>query len=424
LINWKQEKSLSTAKPFCISKRIVWDAYKRVKANKGAAGVDEESIEEFERKLEDNLYRLWNKMSSGSYFPPPVRMCDIPKGNGKQRTLGIPTVSDRIAQMVVKMYIETDIDKHFHPDSYGYRPGKSAEGALEVARQRCWKYDYVIDLDIKQFFDSLDHELILKALRKHTDSKWVLLHVGRWLKAPGQDKEGLLITREKGTPQGGVISPLLANLFLHYAFDLWMSRHFPQNPFERYADDVVVHCRTEQEAVELRKSIEARLADCKLEVHPEKTKIVYCKDDKRKGEGPNVAFDFLGYTFRPRVTKTLKGKFFVGFNPAVSSKSKKKMTSTMRKWRIHLKSDRTLLELSKRINPVVRGWVNYYGIYCKSEMYSTLNRLNVALARWAERKYKRLRSHMRRAMHWLGNVAKQNPVMFVHWQMKVVPAAG
>ena len=318
---------MDTAKSYCISKKIVWEAYERVKANKGAAGVDEESIEEFEKNLKDNLYKLWNRMSSGSYFPPPVRIVEIPKGDGKMRKLGIPTVSDRIAQMVVKLYLEPGIDPHFHPDSYGYRPGKSAIAAVGVARERCWRQDYVIDLDIKGFFDNLDHELVMKAVRKHTDSKWMLLYIERWLKAPAQDGEGKLIHRTTGTPQGGVISPLLANLFLHYAFDEWMKRNYPQNPFERYADDAVVHCKTEAEANELRKVIEERLANCKLELHPEKTKIVYCKDDDRRKRYPNEKFDFLGYTFRARRSKNRRGKHFINFTPAVSNKAKRKMTS-------------------------------------------------------------------------------------------------
>ena len=346
---------MDTAKSYCISKKIVWEAYERVKANKGAAGVDEESIEEFEKNLKDNLYKLWNRMSSGSYFPPPVRIVEIPKGDGKMRKLGIPTVSDRIAQMVVKLYLEPGIDPHFHPDSYGYRPGKSAIAAVGVARERCWRQDYVIDLDIKGFFDNLDHELVMKAVRKHTDSKWMLLYIERWLKAPAQDGEGKLIHRTTGTPQGGVISPLLANLFLHYAFDEWMKRNYPQNPFERYADDAVVHCKTEAEANELRKVIEERLANCKLELHPEKTKIVYCKDDDRRKRYPNEKFDFLGYTFRARRSKNRRGKHFINFTPAVSNKAKKKMTSTMRSWGMHLRSDKTLVDLSRMFNPIIRG---------------------------------------------------------------------
>jgi RNA-directed DNA polymerase len=272
---------MSTVKSFEISKRVVWEAYKRVKANGGASGVDGQTLEMFEEKLKDNLYKLWNRMSSGSYCPPAVRYVDIPKSDGKTRTLGIPTVTDRIAQMVVKMCFEPMVEPHFHPDSYGYRPGRSAHEALGRARERCWRYDWCIDLDIKGFFDNLDHELVMRAVSKHTDCKWILLYVGRWLKVPGQQKDGMLTERDRGTPQGGVISPLLANLFLHYAFDKWMERNHPRNPFERYADDVVAHCRTEKEANELKEAITRRMERCKLELHPEKTRIVYCKDDDR-----------------------------------------------------------------------------------------------------------------------------------------------
>jgi RNA-directed DNA polymerase len=414
---------MNTAKPFSISKKIVWEAYKRVKANKGAAGVDEESIAEFEKNLKDNLYKLWNRMSSGCYFPPPVRIVEIPKGDGKMRKLGIPTVSDRIAQMVVKLYLEPEVDPHFHPDSFGYRPGKSAIEAVGKARERCWRYNYVVDLDIKGFFDNLDHELVMRAVRKHTDSKWILMYIERWLKAPAQNAEGTLISRDRGTPQGGVISPLLANLFLHYAFDDWMRRNYPNNPFERYADDGVVHCKTEAEANQLKTAIAERLRKCKLELHPEKTKIVYCKDDDRRKRYLHEKFDFLGYTFRARRSKNRRGKYFVNFSPAVSNKAKKKMSSTMRGWKMHLRSDKTIGDLSRMFNPIMRGWINYYGKFYKSELYSTFSRVNRTLSRWATRKYKKLRGHSRRAMHWMGKIAKREPKLFAHWQLGVLPAA-
>jgi RNA-directed DNA polymerase len=273
---------MSEAKPFGISQWEVWEAYKRVKANQGAAGVDEQSIADFEKRLQDNLYKIWNRMSSGSYFPPPVRTVKIPKANGGERKLGIPTVSDRIAPMVVKSRLEPEVDPRFHADSYGYRPGKSALEAVGQARQRCWRYDWIIDLDIRGFFDNISHDLLIRAVKKHAQDKWVVLYLQRWLKAPVQEEDGRLVPREKGTPQGGVISPLLANLFLHYAFDRWMAKQYPQVPFERYADDAIVHGRTEAEAQEVREAIAARLRECGLELHPEKTKIVYCKDDDRR----------------------------------------------------------------------------------------------------------------------------------------------
>jgi RNA-directed DNA polymerase len=294
---------MSEAKPFCISKKEVWEAYKRVKENKGAAGVDEQSMEDFEKKLKKNLYKIWNRMSSGSYFPPPVRTVKIPKKNGGERKLGIPTGADRIAQQVVKARLEPEVEPLFHADSYGYRPGKSALDAVGQARERCWRYDWVLDLDIKGFFDNLSQDLLLRAVKKHAPEQWIILYIERWLKAPMQEEDGWLVAREKGTPQGGVASPLRANLFLHYALDRWRAAHYPHVSFERYADDVIVHCKTEKEAQEMRKAIAERLQTCGLELHPEKTKIVYCKDDFRKGKYPNEKFDFLGSTFSAEAIK-------------------------------------------------------------------------------------------------------------------------
>src|SRR2546421_13052348 len=283
-------------RPFAIPKEMVREAYRRVKANKGAAGVDGESIKEFEVDLEANLYKLWNRMASGSYFPPPVRAVDIPKKSGGVRTLGVPTVADRIAQTVVAMYLEPEVEPIFHHDSYGYRPGRSALDAVAACRQRCQKMDWVIDLDIRAFFDSIPHDLLLKAVSKHTDLRWVLLYVQRWLVAPLQREDGTLVDRDRGTPQGSAISPLLANLFLHYAFDIWLAREFPRVSFERYADDAVVHCGSKIEAERVLGAIGQRLASLGLELHPGKTRIVYCKDASRQGDHDHVSFDFLGYT--------------------------------------------------------------------------------------------------------------------------------
>jgi group II intron reverse transcriptase/maturase len=410
------------AKPFCISKWEVWEAYKRVKANQGAAGVDGQSIAEFEEELKDNLFKIWNRMSSGSYFPSPVRRVEIPKDNVGTRPLGIPTVADRIAQTVAKRYLEPILEEHFHPDSYGYRPKKSAIEAIGVARQRCWRYDWVLDLDIKGFFDSIDHELMLRATRKHTDCKWVLLYIERWLKAPVQLEDGSLIHRDKGTPQGGVISPLLANLFLHYAFDTWMQRQYPQIPFERYADDGICHCRSKAEAEGLRVSIERRFAECGLVLNLQKTKIVYCKNDNRRGDYPEQKFDFLGYTFRPRRAKDRQGRCFVGFNPAISNKATKSICDSMKRWKLHRRSDKSLDELAQRINPVVKGWINYYGHFYKSALYRTFQHLNNILVRWAFRKYKRLRGHKQRAFLWLQCIARRQPRLFAHWQLSQAKA--
>ena len=410
---------MSEAKPFSISKQEVWEAYQKVKANHGAAGVDGQSIAEFETRVKDNLYRLWNRMSSGSYFPPPVRTVTIPKANGGGRTLGIPTVSDRIAQMVVKSRLEPVVDSLFHPDSYGYRPGKSALEAVGQTRQRCGKLDWVIDLDIKGFFDNIDHDLLMRAVKKHAKEKWVVLYIERWLKAPAQEEDGHVTARGKGTPQGGVASPLLANLFLHYAFDRWMQRTYPHLPFERYADDAIVHCRTETEAQEVRRAIAERMQECRLELHPDKTKIVYCKDDDRRGTYPNEQFDFLGYTFRPRRSKNRKGKFFINFSPAVADKAGKAMRAEIRSWQLHLRSDKSIEDLSRMFNPKVRGWLQYYGRYYRSALYPIMRQLDRSLARWAYRKYKKLRGHLRRATHWLARISRRDPGLFAHWQMGV-----
>jgi RNA-directed DNA polymerase len=408
---------VNKAKPFCISKWEVWEAYRRVKANQGAAGVDGQSISEFEVDLKNNLFKIWNRMSSGSYFPPPVRRVDIPKDDGRMRPLGIPTVADRIAQTVVKRCLEPILEEYFHPDSYGYRPGKSAIEAVGTARQRCWRYDWVLDLDIKGFFDSIDHRLLMRAVRKHTDCKWVLLYIERWLKAPVQLEDGSLIHREKGTPQGGVISPLLANLFLHYAFDKWMQRNHPRIPFERYADDGICHCRSKAEAEGLCVSIERRFAECGLELQLQKTRIIYCKDDNRRRDYPAQKFDFLGYTFQPRRSKDRWGRFFIGFSPAISNKAAKSMRETMRQWRMHRQSDKSLDDLARISNPVIRGWINYYGCFYKSALYPIFQTLNNILARWASRKYKRLRGRKRRAHLWLQRIAHDQPCLFAHWQL-------
>jgi len=408
---------MSEAKPFCISKWEVWEAYKRVKANKGAAGVDEQTIEDFEKRLKKNLYKIWNRMSSGSYFPPPVRTVKIPKANGGERKLGIPTVSDRIAQQVVKSRLEPEVDRLFHADSYGYRPGKSALEAVGRARERCWRYDWVLDLDIKGFFDNIDQNLLMRAVKKHAKDQWNILYIERWLKAPMQEEDGRLVPREKGTPQGGVASPLLANLFLHYAFDRWLATNYPQVVFERFADDVIVHCKTEKAALTMRKVIAERLQNCGLELHPEKTKIVYCKDDDRRRTYLNEKFDFLGYTFRARSSMTRKGKHFVNFSPAISAKAAQAIRTEIRSWTLPQRSDKAIEDLSRMFNPIVRGWLQYYGRYYRSALYSPMRQLDRDLTLWAAQKYKKLRRRLRRASHWLARLKKRTPALFAHWQM-------
>jgi RNA-directed DNA polymerase len=423
-VNQQWEEPVDKAKPFEISKHAVWRAYQKVKANQGAAGVDAESITDFEDNLKDNLYKIWNRMASGSYFPPPVRAVGIPKKTGGTRILGIPTVGDRIAQMVAKEYLEPLVEPQFHPDSYGYRPGKSALQAVEVTRKRCWRYNWLVEYDIQKLFDSIDHSLMLRAVKHHTDCTWLLLYIERWLKAPMQEEDGKLVERTAGTPQGGVVSPLLANLFLHYVFDKWMVRTFPDHPWARYADDGVVHCRTEAEATHLLGALDERFKACGLRLHPDKTQIIYCKDDDRRGTYPETRFDFLGYTFRPRRAKNRYGKFFVTFTPGVSNNAAKEMRQTMHDWRMHLKPDKALEDLSRMFNPVLRGWIHYYGRFYKSALYPTLRHMNRALVHWVRRKYKRFNRHRRRAEYWLGRVARREPKLFAHWQMGIKPAAG
>ena len=409
-------------KSFAISKWVVWDAYEKVKANQGAAGVDGESIAEFEKDLKGNLYKLWNRMSSGTYFPPPVRAVEIPKAGGKGvRVLGVPTVNDRVAQTVVRSYLEPEVEPWFHPDSYGYRPGRSALDAVSACRERCWKKDWVIDLDIRSFFDSIPWDLMLKAVSKHTDLRWVLLYVERWLKAPLQLVDGTVVPRDRGTPQGSAISPLLANLFLHYAFDTWMAREFSAVQFERYADDAVVHCATERQARKVLDAIAQRMAQVGLELHPDKTRIVYCKDAKRQGSYEHERFNFLGYTFRPRLVKSKHGKFFVGFTPAISDDAAKAKRQEIRGWKLHRRSDKTLGDLARAVNPIVQGWINYYGHFYRSMLAPLLRRIDEYLVRWAMRKYKRLRRRRTRAWRWLASVAGREPNLFAHWRMGVRP---
>jgi len=411
-------------KPFQISKWKVWEAYERVKANKGAAGVDEQSISEFEADRDRNLYKIWNRMSSGSYFPPPVKAVEIPKAGGKGvRLLGVPTVADRVAQTVARLYLEPQVEPVFHPDSYGYRPGKSALDAVAACRKRCWRADWVIDMDIRAFFDTVPWDLVRKAVAHHISpgQRWILLYVERWLKAPLQQADGTLVARDRGTPQGSAISPLIANLFMHYAFDAWMARDFPGIWFERYCDDAVVHCASEKQARHMRAAIAARLAEVGLELHPGKTRIVYCKDADRRGDHEVTSFTFLGYEFRPRLAKNRHGKHFVSFLPAVSRDAMKAMGAQIRSWHWAKRSDKSLGDLALMFNSVVQGWINYYGRFYRSRLLYFLRGLNRHLMRWACRKYKRLKRRERRAMAWLAEIARRSPHLFAHWRLGARP---
>lgn len=401
-------------------------AYWKVKSNRGGAGVDEESLLDFEKNLKANLYRIWNRMSSGSYMPPAVKQVEIPKKGGGKRPLGIPTVSDRIAQTVVKDMLEPVLEPVFHEDSYGYRPGRSAHDALAVARKRCWWYDWVLDIDIKGFFDNIPHDLLMKAVRRHTQCRWVLLYIERWLVAPLRKADGTVEARTKGTPQGAVISPLLANLYLHYCFDEWMRRYSYGCKFERYADDIIVHCKSAKQAIAVKLALRQRLRECGLEMHPEKTKLVYCKDSNRTEEVDRrdfaVSFDFLGYTFKPRQAQNKSRKeTFTCFLPAISRKSKVSINEKMKGWKILLTSQVNLKDIADYINPVLRGWIHYYGKFYRAELRNYLGILNRKLAKWAERKFKRFKRRKTIPIRWLRDVSRRDTTLFAHWKMGATP---
>lgn len=405
-----------SGKPFDISMAEVEAAWLKVRANKGAPGVDEVSLAEFGAGLESNLYKVWNRMSSGSYFPPPVKAVEIPKAHSPgTRMLGVPTIADRVAQTVVAARIEAAAEPVFHPGSFGYRPGRSPLDAVGVCRRRCWDYDWVVDLDVEKFSGSVRWDLVLKAVQAHVDLPWVILYVKRWLAAPVMMPDGTLVQRDRGTPQGSAVSPVLANLFLHYAFDMWLAREFPDCPFERFADDAVVHCRSEDRARQVLAALQQRTGQVGLRLHPGKTRIVYCKDGKRRGpwDGP-VSFTFLGYTFRARSMQSRHGNRFTGFGPAVSDAAMAKLSGQVRSWRLHRHVNDTPADLARRINPVVRGWMTYYGRYYRSAMYPLLARINHYMMRWLRRKYRRLRSLKAARAAWERAVS-QNPRVYAHW---------
>ena len=411
---------MKAVKSFEISKSLVVQAYREVKSKAGSAGVDQESIEDFERNLKANLYRIWNRMSSGSYFPPAVKGVPIPKKTGGTRLLGVPTVSDRIAQTVVKMVLEPMLEPVFDENSFGYRPRKSAHDAIAITKERCWKFDWVVEFDIKGLFDNIDHGLLMKALRYHCNCKWILLYIERWLKAPLQDKTGHRTMRDRGTPQGGVVSPILANLFLHYAFDAWVKREMPTVPFCRYADDGLLHCQTQKQAEYVLKRIGQRFRECDLEIHPEKSGMIYCKDKNRRGNHERISFDFLGYTFRPRRCVNGKGIVHPNFLPAISQASRKAINQEMRSWHIQIKNDKSLLDLSRMFDPVLRGWNNYYGRFYPSAMRVIWRHFDTYLVQWVRRKYKRFSWHKRRAYQYLNRLAQANAQLFTHWRLGIL----
>jgi len=410
---WNETKSIP------ISRSMIWEAYKKVRANKGSAGVDEVSMDEYDADRRKHLYKLWNRMASGSYFPPPVKEVEIPKKDGKVRKLGIPTISDRVAQVAIKMYIEPRFEAIFSENSYGYRPNKSAHQALEKVRENTRKNDWVIDLDIKGFFDNISHEKLMLAVEKHVPENWIKLYIKRWLEAPILKKSGELITKQgKGTPQGGVISPLLANLFLHYGFDKWLEKTDPTANFARYADDVIVHCRSKRHAEHILTLINQRINNIDLELHPDKTKIVYCKDYRRKEKYPVVKFDFLGYSFQPRTTKSKKTQgVFLGFDCAISISSCKRIADKLGELEVEKMTFKSVVGIAQKLNPRIRGWINYFEKFRLSNLHKVFKLLNQRVVRWARKRYKRYKTSIRRAYSWLTRVQHQYPYLFYHWQL-------
>ncbi len=398
---------------------MVWEAYKKVRSNNGSAGVDQVSMEEFDAQRSKHLYKLWNRMASGSYFPPPVKEVEIPKKDGNVRKLGIPTISDRVAQMVIKDYLEPRFEQIFSPDSYAYRPNKNAHQALAVVRENCWKTDWVIDLDIKGFFDNIDHQKLMLAVGKHVSEKWCLLYIQRWLEMPVLTKSGELVQKQgHGTPQGGVISPLLANLFLHYAMDKWLEKTHPTVKYVRYADDAIVHCKSKSQADYVLRNLNKRMTACGLELHPEKTKLVYCRDYRRQGKHETVKFDFLGYSFQPRSAKSkTTGNMFLGYDCAISISSRKRIADKMEELDIVHLTHKSIVGVAQYLEPFIRGWVNYYGKFRIYELNPIFQLLRKRLVRWARQRYKRYKTSLNRAYQWLERIREQFPNLFYHWRL-------
>jgi len=410
---WNETKSIPISRP------MVWEAYKKVRSNQGSAGVDQISMEEFDAERSKHLYKIWNRMASGSYFPPPVKEVEIPKKDGKIRKLGIPTIGDRVAQMVVKEYLEPRFEQIFSPHSYGYRPNRNAHQALESVRSNCKKTDWVIDLDIKGFFDNIDHGKLLLPIEKHVSEKWCISYINRWLQMPVQTKSGELVQKQgKGTPQGGVISPLLANLFLHYAMDKWLEQTHPTVSYVRYADDAILHCRNKAQAEKVLETLKERMQRCGLELHPEKTKLVYCKDYRRQENHETVKFDFLGYSFQPRSTMSKRtGKLFLGFDCAISIGSKKRIADKMKELNIDHLSHKSIVGVAKFLEPYIRGWINYYGRFRLSALKPIFQLLREYLIKWARKRYKRYKTRLNKAYDWFKRIKEQFPNLFYQWKL-------
>lgn len=391
-------------------------AYQKVRKGGKAVGIDQQSWADFDKEPERNLYVIWNRLASGSYHPQPVREVEIPKKDGSKRKLGIPTLRDRIAQQVVKDYMEKRIDKLFHENSYGYRPLKSAHQAIEQVRQNTFGFDWVLDMDISKFFDEVDHDLTLKAVSHVMEEKWVLMYVERWLKMPVQKQDGTVEPKQgKGTPQGGVISPLLANLYLHFAMDKWLSNHYPTVRFVRYADDVVIHCSTHQQAEQVKEALINRLAEVKLKVNESKTHIAYCKDYRRKESHEKVKFEFLGFSYQPRARKSKRdGKNFMAFTAEISPTNKKRIIQTIRELGVWRDTRVEIQSIAAQLNTKLRGWINYYGLYSKRSLRIALVKVEERLVKWLKKKHK---AGTRKARAKLKVIRRENPELFYHWQI-------
>lgn len=400
-----------------IAQETVQAAWKLVRANKGAPGIDGQTIEEFEEQAESNIYKIWNRMASGSYFPPPVRTVNIPKRSGGKRMLGIPTVSDRVAQQVVKLHLEPLVEPKFHDDSYGYRPNRSQKHALAKARERCWQFDWVLEVDIKGFFDNIDHDLMMMLVKEHTDDRWIHLYVERWLNAELQDKTGSVSSRDRGSPQGSVISPLLSNIFLHHVFDTWMAKVYPHIPFERFADDMILHCKSKPQAEFIRDKLTKRLQEWKLEIHPDKTRIVYCKDSKRDGDHKPLQFTFLSYDFKPRRAENKQdGSVFTSFLPAIGHVAKLEIYQRIREWKLNTHTQESLNWISEEVNGQIRGWLDYFGKFYASALHPLTDHIDAALETWAMRKFKSLHRSREQARKWFAGIKTREPGLFAHWK--------